>query len=70
MRGLRAVEPWLADEALLVVDDHDWDDVARATRDYLAAEQRAELLFDIAGGDAASRSGGTVSRCSAGGRPG
>jgi len=51
VRGLRAVEPWLADEALLVVDDHDWDDVARATRDYLAAEQRAELLFDIAGGD-------------------
>ena len=51
VRGLRAVAPWLADEALLVVDDHDWDDVARATRDYLAAEQRAELLFDIPGGD-------------------
>ena len=51
VRGLRAVAPWLADEALLVVDDHDWDDVARATRDYLATEQRAELLFDIPGGD-------------------
>ena len=50
VRGLRAVAPWLADEALLVVDDHDWDDVARATRDYLATEQRAELLFDIPGG--------------------
>jgi predicted O-methyltransferase YrrM len=51
MRGLRAVEPWLADEALLVVDDLDWEDVGRATRDYLAAEPRAELLFDIPGGD-------------------
>jgi hypothetical protein len=50
-RGLRAVEPWLADEALIVVDDHDWKDVARGVRDYLAAEQRAELLFAIAGGD-------------------
>ena len=51
MRGLRAVEPWLADEALVVVDDYDWEDVGRATRDYLAAEPRAELLFDIPGGD-------------------
>ena len=51
VRGLRAVAPWLAYEALLVVADHDWDDVARATRYYLAAEQRAELLFDIPGGD-------------------
>ena len=51
LRGMRAIEPWLAPEALILVDDYDWDDVARATRDYLAAEQRAELLFDIAGGD-------------------
>lgn len=49
VRGMRAVEPWLADEALLIVDDYDWDDVGRATRDYLAAEERAELLFDIPG---------------------
>lgn len=49
VRGMRAVEPWLADEALLIVDDYDWDDVGRATRDYLAAEERAELLFDLPG---------------------
>ena len=49
VRGLRAVEPWLAPEALLVVDDHDWDDVGRATRDYLAEEPRARLLFEIRG---------------------
>lgn len=51
VRGLRSVEPWLADEALLVVDDHDWDEVARATRDYLAGQPRAQLLFDIPGAD-------------------
>jgi protein O-GlcNAc transferase len=51
VRGLRSVEPWLADEALLVVDDHDWDQVTRATSDYLAAEPRARLLFEIPGDD-------------------
>jgi protein O-GlcNAc transferase len=49
VRGLRAVEPWLAPEALLVIDDHDWDDVGRATRDHLAEEPRARLLFEIPG---------------------
>lgn len=51
VRGLRAVEPWLADEGLLVVDDYDWEAVARATADYLAAEPRARLLFEIPGAD-------------------
>ena len=54
MRGLRAVEPWLADEALIVVDDVDWKDVGRATHDYVEAEERAELLFDSPGGDRGS----------------
>ena len=31
--GLRMIEPWLADRALLIVDDTDWEDVERATRD-------------------------------------
>jgi len=51
LRGMRAIEPWLADEALLVVDDHDWEKVALATRDYIAAEPRARLLFEIPGWD-------------------
>jgi len=51
LRGMRAIEPWLADEALVVVDDHDWERVARATRDYLAAEPRARLLVEIPGWD-------------------
>ncbi len=49
LRGVRAIEPWLADEALVVIDDEDWDEVAQATRDYLAAQPRARLLFDIPG---------------------
>lgn len=51
VRGLRAVEPWLAGEALLVVDDHDWEQVERATRDYLAQQPRARLLVEIPGSD-------------------
>jgi predicted O-methyltransferase YrrM len=51
LRGLRAIEPWLADEALIVIDDEDWDDVSRATRDYLAGEPRARHMFEIAGED-------------------
>jgi len=51
VRGLRSIEPWLADEALLVVDDHDWEQVARATRNYLAAQPRARMLFEIGGAD-------------------
>ena len=38
--GLRMIEPWLADRALLIVDDTDWEQVERATRDYL--EQPAQ----------------------------
>jgi hypothetical protein len=49
LRGMRAVEPWLAHDALLVVDDYDWDAVAKATHDYVAAEPQAELLVEIGG---------------------
>jgi protein O-GlcNAc transferase len=49
LRGTRAIEPWLAAEALIVIDDYDWDAVASATHDYVAAEPRAELVVGIAG---------------------
>jgi protein O-GlcNAc transferase len=49
LRGLRAIEPWLAPSAAIVIDDYDWDDVARATRDYAAADPSAELVVEIAG---------------------
>ena len=49
LEGLRLVEPYLAKRAVLIVDDSDWDDVARATRDYLASQPRARLLLEISG---------------------
>jgi protein O-GlcNAc transferase len=49
--GLRMIEPWLADRALLIVDDTDWNDVERATRDYLEQQPRARLLVWIPGKD-------------------
>jgi predicted O-methyltransferase YrrM len=51
LEGLRMVEPWLAERALLIVDDSDWERVARATRDYLAAQPRARLALEIDGKD-------------------
>jgi hypothetical protein len=47
--GLRLVEPYLADRALLIVDDSDWSGVAAATHAYLAEEPRARLLLEIGG---------------------
>jgi protein O-GlcNAc transferase len=47
--GLRLVEPYLADRALLIVDDSDWEQVGAATRDYLAGQPKARLLFDVPG---------------------
>ena len=49
--GLRMVEPWLADRALLIVDDTDWPEVERATRDYCEQQPRARLLVWIPGKD-------------------
>jgi protein O-GlcNAc transferase len=49
--GLLLAEPHLAEHALLIVDDTDWDYVAAATRDYLARQPRARLLVDVGGKD-------------------
>jgi protein O-GlcNAc transferase len=49
MDGLRLVEPYLADEALLIVDDSDWEQVARALRDYLSSQPKARLLVEVGG---------------------
>lgn len=51
VEGLRLVEPYLAEGALVIVDDTDWDRVARAMRDYLAGRPRAELLVELVGKD-------------------
>jgi hypothetical protein len=49
--GLRLSEPHLADEALLIVDDTDWDFVARAVDDYVRSQPKAEALVEIGGKD-------------------
>ena len=49
--ALRMIEPWLADRALLIVDDTDWEHVERATRDYVDQQPRARLLVWIPGKD-------------------
>jgi predicted O-methyltransferase YrrM len=49
VRALQLIEPSLADKALLIVDDSDWERVGSATRDYLAQQPNAELVFEIGG---------------------
>jgi hypothetical protein len=49
LEALRLVEPYLAEPALVIVDDTDWAQVGRAMRDYLAGQPRARLLVEIAG---------------------
>jgi predicted O-methyltransferase YrrM len=46
--ALGVAERWLADRALVVVDDASWPMVARQTDRYLAAHPGYELLFDLA----------------------
>ena len=49
--ALRLVEPYLVEGALLIVDDTDWKQVARAMRDYCTSQPRARLLIELAGKD-------------------
>ena len=51
LNGLRLVEPHLAPRALLIVDDADWERVAAAARDYVAAQPRARVLLKLPGKD-------------------
>jgi predicted O-methyltransferase YrrM len=47
--GLRIAEPHLAQGALLIADDTDWDDVDRAMDAYLAEQPRARRILTIDG---------------------
>ena len=49
LRGLRIAEPLLVPGALVIVDDTDWDDVARALDDYLAEQPRARRVLTLDG---------------------
>lgn len=49
VEGLRIAEPLLAPGALVIVDDTDWDDVARAMDDYLSEQPRARRILTLDG---------------------
>jgi predicted O-methyltransferase YrrM len=51
LQGLRIAEPLLAPGALVVVDDTDWDDVARAMDDYVVEQPRARRIVTLDGKD-------------------
>ena len=47
--GMRLIEPYLVDGALVIVDDTDWERVERAVADYLAGQPRAAEIFRAGG---------------------
>jgi len=49
VQGVRIAEPLLVPGALVIVDDTDWDDVARALDDYLAEQPRARRVLTLDG---------------------
>jgi predicted O-methyltransferase YrrM len=49
VQGLRMAEPLLTRGGLLIVDDTDWDHVARAMDDYLADQPRAQRILTLEG---------------------
>ena len=51
VQGLRIAEPYLVPGALLIIDDTDWQKVARAIDDYLAAQPRARRILKVDGED-------------------
>jgi predicted O-methyltransferase YrrM len=51
LQALLLVEPFLAERALIVVDDGDWHEVEAAVRDYVDRQEKARKLFAIRGKD-------------------
>jgi predicted O-methyltransferase YrrM len=49
--GMRLIEPYLVDGALVIVDDADWERVGRAVDDYLAQQPWATEILRIDGKD-------------------
>ncbi|MGH3127297.1 MAG: class I SAM-dependent methyltransferase, partial [Gaiellaceae bacterium] len=49
LQGLRIAEPLLVPGALVIVDDTDWNDVARAMNDYLGEQPRARRVLTLDG---------------------
>ena len=51
LEGMRLIEPYLAPDALVIVDDTDWEKVERAVDDYLAEQPCATEIFSADGKD-------------------
>jgi predicted O-methyltransferase YrrM len=49
LEALRLAESQLAERALIIVDDSDWEEVGAATRDYVAGQPNARMLLEIEG---------------------
>ena len=45
--GLALAEQWLADEALVIIDDATWPQVSSSTQSYIDAHPGYELLYDF-----------------------
>ena len=54
LEGLRVLEQHLADGALVIVDDTDWTQVARAIDDYVAEQPRVQRVLSLPGNDKGS----------------
>ena len=54
LEGLRIAEPLLGPGSLVIVDDTDWEDVARAMDDYAASQPRARRILTLDGKDRGS----------------
>jgi protein O-GlcNAc transferase len=51
LQALRLIEPYLADRAVIVIDDADWHEVRAAVREYLERQTKARSVFAIHGKD-------------------
>jgi predicted O-methyltransferase YrrM len=49
--GMRLIEPHLVDDALVIVDDTDWERVERAVDDYVSQQPRAQEVLRVDGKD-------------------
>ena len=47
LMGLLLVKPFLADRALIIVDDSNWDAVQQANWDFIAAHPQCQMLLDL-----------------------
>ncbi|MCL6435403.1 MAG: tetratricopeptide repeat protein [Leptolyngbyaceae cyanobacterium HOT.MB2.61] len=47
LMGLLLVRPFLADRALIIVDDSNWDGVQQANWDFIATHPQCDLLLDL-----------------------